>query len=210
MPFRPDEIADKEFLVGLRGYDKDEVRSFLRLVAEQVATAGTPIPAPPQAAVSAPSPTAPAATEWANLGDEIAAVLRTAHEQAAALRADAELEVRGQRQQAEAAGASTRAEAAAFAEATRAEAEQHRTTAAGDLVKAREQALGIVADAQARAETMLESSRVRAREEAEASVADLTGQINTLTETRDAVRIQLNDLRGRIEKAIGSSETTPG
>ena len=38
----------------------------------------------------------------------------------------------------------------------------------------------------------------------EASVADLTAQIATLTDTRDAVRIQLNDLRARIEKAINS------
>ncbi len=33
MSLTPDEIANKEFLVGLRGYDKEEVRSFLRTVA---------------------------------------------------------------------------------------------------------------------------------------------------------------------------------
>src|SRR5690349_7861438 len=66
MPFRPDEIADKEFLVGLRGYDKDEVRTFLRQVAEQVAAAEAAPPPPAPAAAPAPAP----ATEWANLGDE--------------------------------------------------------------------------------------------------------------------------------------------
>jgi DivIVA domain-containing protein len=34
MGFSPDEIEVKEFLVGLRGYDRDEVRSFLRAVAD--------------------------------------------------------------------------------------------------------------------------------------------------------------------------------
>ena len=33
MPFTPEEIESKEFLVVLRGYDKEEVGSFLRAVA---------------------------------------------------------------------------------------------------------------------------------------------------------------------------------
>ena len=37
MPLTPDEIADKEFSFGLRGYDQTEVREFLSLVASEVA-----------------------------------------------------------------------------------------------------------------------------------------------------------------------------
>jgi DivIVA domain-containing protein len=37
MALTPDEIAEKEFAFGLRGYDQDEVRAFLHLVAAQVA-----------------------------------------------------------------------------------------------------------------------------------------------------------------------------
>ena len=33
MPFSPEEIESKEFLITLRGYDKDEVQAFLRAVA---------------------------------------------------------------------------------------------------------------------------------------------------------------------------------
>jgi DivIVA domain-containing protein len=33
MPFRPDDIAVKEFLVRARGYDREEVAAFLRAVA---------------------------------------------------------------------------------------------------------------------------------------------------------------------------------
>lgn len=33
MALTPDEIADKEFTFGLRGYDQDEVRAYLHLVA---------------------------------------------------------------------------------------------------------------------------------------------------------------------------------
>ena len=36
VPFSPEEIESKEFLVVLRGYDKDEVGSFLRSVADDV------------------------------------------------------------------------------------------------------------------------------------------------------------------------------
>src|SRR5438270_13208084 len=56
MPFRPDEIAVKEFLVRARGYDREEVAAFLRAVAadyrEALATLET-------AQASTPAPEAP-------------------------------------------------------------------------------------------------------------------------------------------------------
>jgi DivIVA domain-containing protein len=33
VPFTPEEIDSKEFLITLRGYDKDEVKAFLKAVA---------------------------------------------------------------------------------------------------------------------------------------------------------------------------------
>ena len=36
MPFTPEEIESKEFLVVLRGYDKEEVGGFLRAVADHI------------------------------------------------------------------------------------------------------------------------------------------------------------------------------
>ena len=44
------EIANKEFLVGLRGYDKDEVRAFLQTVAAAFDAVPAPAPAAPVAA----------------------------------------------------------------------------------------------------------------------------------------------------------------
>ena len=68
MSLTPDEIATKEFLVGLRGYDKEEVRSFLRTVAvafgnaqQEAADAAAPAapapePTPEPEPVAAPAP----------------------------------------------------------------------------------------------------------------------------------------------------------
>src|SRR5256885_8540419 len=56
VPFSPEEIESKEFLVVLRGYDKDEVGSFLRAVADDVR-------ALTEQAAQAGGDSAPAATE---------------------------------------------------------------------------------------------------------------------------------------------------
>jgi DivIVA domain-containing protein len=215
MSLTPDEIANKEFLVGLRGYDKEEVRSFLRTVAvafgtaRQAAEVAPPahepvVEAPAPEPEPEPAPSSSAGKDWAELGEEIAAVLRTAHEQAGGLRADAEAAAAAARQQAEADAAATRNAAAAEAEAVRAAAEQDRTEAAGKLAAAQAEALGLVADAQARVDHLIESSRQRAQDEANASVAHLTAQTATLTEAREHLKAQLVDLRSRLDKALNT------
>ncbi len=215
MSLSPLEIANKEFLVGLRGYDKEEVRSFLRTVAvafgnAQEAAEAAPLPPEPEAEaipVAAPEPEpspSTAGTDWAELGDEIAAVLRTAHEQAGALRAEAEAAAASIRQQADADAAAARDAATAEAEAVRAAAEQDRTEAEGKLAQAQSDALGLVADAQARVDHLIESSRQRAQDEANAAVAHLSAQTATLTEEREQLRTQLSDLRARLDKALNT------
>ncbi|CAN5625761.1 hypothetical protein BH10ACT1_BH10ACT1_19430 [soil metagenome] len=209
MSLTPEEIADKEFLVGLRGYDQDEVRSFLRTVADAFGQAPVPADGPTAPPPPAPAPVAAPPvgdTEWANLGGEIAAVLRTAHEQASTLRADAEKEVQALRQQAEADAAETRSKADAHAESARAEAEQAQAEAKDKLSAAQDEALGLVAGAQERVAKMLESSKVRAQQEADASVAHLTGQIGELTAARDASKSQLAELRTRLDAAIAAAD----
>lgn len=212
MSLTPDEIANKEFLVGLRGYDKEEVRSYLRSVAVAFSSAQEaaevapppPEPEPVVEAAPAPAPASSAGKDWAELGEEIAAVLRTAHEQAGGLRADAEAAAAATRHQAEADAAATRNAAAAEAEAVRAAAEQDRTEAAGKLAAAQAEALGLVADAQARVDHLIETSRQRAQDEATASVAHLTAQTATLTEAREHLKTQLNDLRAKLDKALNT------
>ena len=87
----PDEIKSREFLVSLRGYDRDEVHSFLDQVARHVRDlqaqiedlqAGQPLahfaaePAPVPPAV----PTADTAAFFADLGKTTQRILEAAHE----------------------------------------------------------------------------------------------------------------------------------
>jgi DivIVA domain-containing protein len=216
MSLTPDEIAAKEFLVGLRGYDKDEVRAFLRMVATSVeehsaAAAVVPEPAPlPDPAPEpdplpirdyspSPAPAAAPSSEWADLGEEIAAVLRTAHEQAAGLKAEAEAEADA-----------IRARAEQDAAHLRAEAEQDRAAADTKLAKAQDEALALVAEAQTRVATMIETSRAKAEAEARNGVQQLTAQVEELTGARDAARSHLRDLKHRIDKALNTAERDPG
>ncbi|MDQ1396934.1 MAG: hypothetical protein QOG64_2193, partial [Acidimicrobiaceae bacterium] len=108
MPFTPEEIESKEFLVVLRGYDKEEVGSFLRAVAadvrnlQQEATSGAEAPAVAPASVAAPvedAAPAPAPVSdspaggvdpFSDMGREMASVLRAASDAAAAIRQKAE------------------------------------------------------------------------------------------------------------------------
>lgn len=213
MALTPEEIADKEFLIGLRGYDKDEVRAYLRTVADAYAAeaskpapAAAPEPAPePEAPAAAPAPAA-SGTDWASLGDEIAAVLRTAHEQAAALKADAEAEAARVRQESSEAAMATRGTADAYAEESRAAAEEERAGAASKLTEAQDEALRLVANAQAQADQMLAVTKERAKHEADASVAHLHAQAAEMSTTRDTAKSALAELRSEIDKALAMAE----
>jgi DivIVA domain-containing protein len=189
MSLTPEEIAEKEFLVGLRGYDKDEVRAFLNQVAQAFAAAsGGSAPA----AAAAPA-AASGGTDWSNVGDEIAAVLRTAHEQAATLRADAERDV-----------ASLRSQAEADAETKKAAAERKHSEADEKLSTAQTDALNLVAEAQSRVDRMIETSKIKAKEEAETAISDLTRQIDELTRARADALASLNVLNDNLSSTIRS------
>lgn len=230
MALTPEEIAEKEFALGLRGYDKDEVRSYLQTVAvglreaidaaaaSSLATAthgpsGDAKADKPEDTAKADEPESgtsasdgPAAAlvgaaaeppDWSSLGEEIASVLRTAHEQASGLRAAAESEaatVRGQAQQ--------------DAEAAREAAERDRAEAETWLEQAQSEALDLVAGAQSRIDDRLAKAKETANREAVASVAELSAQIAQLTNTRDEVRAELTTLRSRLDDTI--STTTSG
>jgi DivIVA domain-containing protein len=87
-PVNPEQIESAEFFVGMRGYERAEVRAFLaataaehRALLERVAELESR-PAAPE-----PPPQVDPAEE---LGQHVAAILRTARESARALLADAE------------------------------------------------------------------------------------------------------------------------
>lgn len=116
MPFSPEEIESKEFLITLRGYDKDEVQAFLRAVAADyrgvVESARTPAP------VTTGNP-------FESLGEEVGTVLKVARESANALRQKAEDEAAATRRRAEEESAALRNAASAAAKRLTEEAERH-------------------------------------------------------------------------------------
>ena len=119
MPFSPEEIESKEFLITLRGYDKDEVQAFLRAVAADYrsiadSSKGGGMAAP----VSTSNP-------FESLGEEVGTVLKVARESANALRQKAEDEAAAARRRAEEESAALRNAASSAAKRLTEEAERH-------------------------------------------------------------------------------------
>lgn len=88
MPLTPEDFEGREFLVTLRGYDRDEVQAFLEEAARDY-----------RAALKAASNAREDPFE--NLGREVGSVLQAAQESAAKIRAEAEAEAQAMRDQAQ-------------------------------------------------------------------------------------------------------------
>jgi DivIVA domain-containing protein len=116
VPFSPEEIESKEFLITLRGYDKDEVQAFLRAVAADYRSLGDTSRA--AAPVTSSNP-------FESLGEEVGTVLKVARESANALRQKAEDEASAARRRAEEESAALRNAASAAAKRLTEEAERH-------------------------------------------------------------------------------------
>lgn len=146
MPLSPEEIEGRRFLAALRGYDKDEVDSFLREVAAAYREA---IRAGQQG---------PGQDAFTVLGDRVASVLRTATEVANQLRAEAEEEREAARQE--------HREAASLRERAENEVDAiMRGEAVASIVQAAtEGAKEIVADAERKARQFRAGAEQRARE----------------------------------------------
>lgn len=94
MPLSPEEIKNRDFLVALRGYDKDEVISFLHEVASQYADLMAEAALARQNGPSG----APAVDPFADLGDHVASVMRAATEAADQRQRESEQEAASVRQ----------------------------------------------------------------------------------------------------------------
>lgn len=177
MALVPEEIAGKQFIVGLRGYDRDEVQAFLRAVAEELRrlhleleTARIPAPDSPEA-----------------LGTQVAAVMRSAQEQAKELRQAAMTEVAGAVEEAK-------------AEAVRV-VEEARRDAATIMEEVRNRAAQIDAEARTRGQKAMSiaTERFRVIRTAELEVAQRIEESQGLL---DAVRQELaaDDLQAALEE----------
>ena len=91
MGLRPEDIESKEFLVALRGYDKDQVREFLGEVAAEMRRLT-------QAAASGSPGGADA--QWEELRAHIASVMRAAADEASTIRLHAERDAQAIRNEA--------------------------------------------------------------------------------------------------------------
>lgn len=163
--YTPDEIAEHQFLISLRGYDRDEVSAFLDEIAGQVRRLQQRIAeleskaderreeeqaAPPQ---DAPSDEAVPSRSFREVGEQTARILETAEQTAEEMRSRAERRAQEVREEADRIATEQREEAAREAARLREEAER-------DATQRREQA-----DEQA--EQLLEEARRKAREEQE-------------------------------------------
>ena len=115
MPFTPEEIDSKEFLITLRGYDKDEVKAFLKAVAADF-RAALDSAAPP---VEAPG------NAYEALGKDIGQVLQVAKQSADQLKKRAEEEATSMRRRAEEEANTLREAASNAARRLTEEAERH-------------------------------------------------------------------------------------
>ncbi|MCA1839659.1 MAG: DivIVA domain-containing protein [Actinobacteria bacterium] len=116
MPFTPEEIENKEFLITLRGYDKDEVQAFLRAVAEDFRGVSSTF---------RESPTG--ANAFEALGQEVSSVLQVAKESATNLKKKAEDEATKARKRAEEEANTLRDAASQAARRLTSEAQKHAT-----------------------------------------------------------------------------------
>ena len=191
MPLTPDEIADKEFSFGLRGYDQTEVREFLSLVASEVA-GGIVIAANLGDGTQTPG-TGVQGDQGAEVvgGDaaaaQAAAVLDRAHREAAEIRRSAEAE---------------------------AEIMNGRTQAV--LAAAEAAALRLVAEAQARIDqrlSALPSGGVGGGDQSaieaggpSPTVDAISAEISALVAAREDILHQLQLVRSRVISAVEAAE----
>ncbi|MET0159496.1 MAG: DivIVA domain-containing protein [Acidimicrobiales bacterium] len=175
----PDEIENHVFSLVRRGFDPDEVNAFLQEVAATLAEALTPADEPTDAAAGAM--TVGGEDDFGHLGEEVATILRQAHNSVAELQHRAEADAALVRQKAE-------EEAAALLR----RADADRQAAAVELEAARSEASRVLADVARQADAAADSAAALADQRTR-EVIDAGRH-----EARGAVTVQRN-VRGRLE-----------
>ena len=205
MQLSPEEITSKQFQVALRGYDKDEVDSFLKDLAQAVredqeasdevvtfAQLGTHIAGIAEAAVEAAARVRADAEAWAST------IVATAQQEAASRRQEFDRTLREERQAWEHERQKRAAELEKKASAVRASIRAHDAAqrAAQEAQKAAEEeqeaAERSAAEMRATAAAILEEAKrvkARAEQDAEALMATTLRQVETI---RASLRQQLS------------------
>lgn len=186
---RPEDIQNHDFLVGLRGYDKDEVRTFLAEVAAEHAAL---LAAVEQSRASSVAVAPPANDDdFESLGAGVAAILRTAKEQAGEITNDAQTRAAALSEEAE----SIRREAKESAQALH----QRINDEAEGL---RQQAEQHVADARAEAERIVREATDRVRHIEVEHEARMNNRTEEITRREAATRARLVEAADELQLAL--------
>ncbi len=156
----PSDIAGRSFAVVRKGFDSEEVRSFLEMVSRELEDANQRETELQEALADAEhranNPTIDEATLTTALGNETAKVLRTAHEVAAEIISKAEADAQLLREEAAGKSDQMREQADKYAKETRAQADLEKTAL---LDRANEEALARVENARLEGEAMIAQSK---------------------------------------------------
>lgn len=196
----PEEIEGREFFVGLRGYDKDEVHQFLAEVAQGQRRLIEEL----DAALTGQQPAAVAARrhDFEDLGASIAAILRTAEESASSMTLEAEAAALTLRDDAERYAEERRRAADDYAAAKRTQVDDLHAMASRAAEDAHEEAERRLADAEERIRVMEVESTDRARAAAESLVVDAGGRLAEVNRRADGMRARLREANDEIQLAL--------
>jgi DivIVA domain-containing protein len=194
LPLTPDEIERQSFGIEQRGYDRDQVRSFLYEVAAalRLSLQGT------QSALFGTRPPWPQGGEpvdAATAGAEAARILRAAHVSATIRQEEADAV-------AEAIVEQARQEADELLRRAEADAEHQRDRARRVLVAAQEEADTLVAQAEKRARLVLSGARQDALNHVQQVSRNLEARADQLIEAERTTLARLNEARRDLSALI--------
>jgi DivIVA domain-containing protein len=184
VPHAPREIRRKTFSLVRRGFDPDEVARYLGELADQID------------AITA----AARQNRYRKLGQEVEAVLRTAHEQAARMRIEAKR-----------AAKAIKDDAALYALEQKREADQDRDEAKRMLVRSQERASSLVREAEEQAAGVVRTAEALARTRTTQVLAQAQRRLDRVTRDEHQAQHRLRtaqvDLQAVIERV---GDATPG
>ncbi|HEV7523661.1 MAG TPA: DivIVA domain-containing protein [Acidimicrobiia bacterium] len=207
-----DEIANRSFAKGVRGFSETEVRSFLRRIAEEIAVARGHEQELESAIDTLEEqvriPRALTEQELLDaLGEETARLLRSAREASDDIRKKAEERAGRLVEEANAAAERTRSEAAELLAHRTAEAEAKTS----DLVAAAEaRAAGALDAARSEAEKILDTARLHGREMLDEAKSARERVLGDLVRRRALLNGQIEALRGGRDRLLDAYRTVKG
>lgn len=235
MVMNPHEIERTEFRTNFRGYDKPEVREFLRRIARDLAAQRSASQNEPSDQATPSEHTAPAVVDaqpvreqavaavstqpvedhrFQALGDRIAGLLKSAHESAANLRDTAETEVLQKLELAKSQGDAIRSEAEAEAQEivavahAEADAVLVRSEADAERLKTGAEELHFNAELAVEAANQVKD---RAAEDADVEIQTKHQEVEALSSAaqadRDRALAELSDARGQVAELLGQARS---